>query len=66
MVVCLRIIVVLKQGEIFRSNKIRLKIKNEDLLLRFEKLNRRIDQSEKDFENGGYKTTSEMLKKLDF
>ncbi len=29
-----------------------------------EELNHRIDQSEKDFENGRYKTTSEMLKKF--
>lgn len=29
-----------------------------------EELNRRIDQSEKDFENGRYKTTSEMLEKF--
>ncbi|HLR76046.1 MAG TPA: hypothetical protein VK106_00200 [Balneolaceae bacterium] len=30
-----------------------------------EELNQRIDQSEKDFENGLYKTTSEILKKFD-
>lgn len=30
-----------------------------------EELNLRIEQSEKDFENGHYKTTSEMLKKFD-
>lgn len=30
-----------------------------------EELNQRIDQSEKDFENGRYKTTSEILKKFD-
>lgn len=62
-----------------------LSIKDEDMLLRFEKLlkiaqaenkrelkpftieelNQRIDQSEKDFENGRYKTTSEILKKFD-
>jgi len=30
-----------------------------------EELNHRIDQSEKDFEDGRYKTTSEMLKKFD-
>jgi len=30
-----------------------------------EELNQRIDQSEKDFKNGGDKTTSEILKKFD-
>ncbi len=30
-----------------------------------EELNQRIDESERDFENGRYKTTSEMLKKFD-
>jgi len=30
-----------------------------------EELNQRIDQSEKDFENGRYKTTSEILKKFE-
>jgi len=30
-----------------------------------EELRQRIDQSEKDFENGHYKTTFEMLKKFD-
>jgi len=60
-----------------------LKIKDEDMLLRFEELlkilqaenekelepftpeelNQRIDQSEQDFENGRYHTSSEMLKK---
>lgn len=30
-----------------------------------EELNQRIDQSEKDFKNGRYKTTSEILKKFD-
>ena len=30
-----------------------------------EELNDRIDQSEKDFENGRYKTTSEMIEKFD-
>jgi len=42
-------------------------VENEKKLEPFtiEELNHRIDQSEKDFENGRYKTTSEMLKEFD-
>ena len=53
---------ILKLEKILKKNQID-ELQENFKPLSIEELNNRVSQSEKDFENGNYKTTSELLAK---